>query len=75
VRAANAPRRTAKYWPKSFKLTPHQQEQAIRRRDQGEPLRETTRTYNLSPEHDFPTNGLIFRSKLDSHGGAIVFQK
>jgi DNA invertase Pin-like site-specific DNA recombinase len=30
------------------KLTPHQQREAIRRRDKGEPMREIARTYNVS---------------------------
>jgi DNA invertase Pin-like site-specific DNA recombinase len=31
------------------KLTPHQKQEAIRRRDQGEAVREIARTYNVSP--------------------------
>jgi DNA invertase Pin-like site-specific DNA recombinase len=31
------------------KLTPHQKQEAIRRRDQGEGVREIARTYNVSP--------------------------
>ena len=30
------------------KLTPHQQAEAIRRREAGEPIREIARTYNVS---------------------------
>jgi DNA invertase Pin-like site-specific DNA recombinase len=30
------------------KLTPHQKAEAIKRRDQGEPLREIARSYNVS---------------------------
>ena len=30
------------------KLTPHQQKEAIRRRDRGEPIREIARSYNVS---------------------------
>jgi DNA invertase Pin-like site-specific DNA recombinase len=29
------------------KLTPHQRKEALRRRDEGEPIRETARTYNV----------------------------
>ncbi len=32
-----------------FKLTAHQQQEAIRRRDQGEPVRQIARTFNVSP--------------------------
>jgi DNA invertase Pin-like site-specific DNA recombinase len=32
-----------------FKLTPHQRSEAIRRRDQGEPLSEIARSYNVHP--------------------------
>jgi Helix-turn-helix domain of resolvase len=31
------------------KLTPHQQKEAIKRRDQGETLAEIGRSYNVSP--------------------------
>src|SRR5208337_2595656 len=31
-----------------FKLTPHQQKEAIRRRDNGEPMRDIARSYNVS---------------------------
>jgi DNA invertase Pin-like site-specific DNA recombinase len=31
------------------KLTPHQKQEAIRRRDQGEAVREIARTHNVSP--------------------------
>ena len=31
------------------KLTPHQKQEAIRRRDQGEAVRQIARTYNVSP--------------------------
>ena len=31
------------------KLTPHQKQEAIHRRDQGEAVREIARTYNVSP--------------------------
>lgn len=30
------------------KLTPHQQHEAIKRRDRGEPIRDIARTYNVS---------------------------
>jgi DNA invertase Pin-like site-specific DNA recombinase len=30
------------------KLTPHQQREAVRRRDKGEPMREIARTFNVS---------------------------
>ena len=30
------------------KFTPHQQREAIKRRERGEPLRETVRSYNVS---------------------------
>jgi DNA invertase Pin-like site-specific DNA recombinase len=33
---------------RKFKLTAHQQQEAIRRRDQGEPVRAIARTYNVS---------------------------
>ncbi len=33
---------------RSPKLTPHQQREAIKRRDRGEPLRDITRSYNVS---------------------------
>jgi DNA invertase Pin-like site-specific DNA recombinase len=43
-----AKERGVKMGPK-FKLTPHQQHEAIRRRDrEGEPVREIARTYNVS---------------------------
>jgi DNA invertase Pin-like site-specific DNA recombinase len=32
-----------------FKLTPHQQQEAIHRRDEGEAVRQIARTYNVSP--------------------------
>jgi IS30 family transposase len=32
-----------------FKLTPHQRSEAIRRRDQGEPLSDIARSYNVHP--------------------------
>jgi DNA invertase Pin-like site-specific DNA recombinase len=35
------------------KLTPHQKEEAIRRRDEGESVRAIARTYNCQPEYDF----------------------
>jgi DNA invertase Pin-like site-specific DNA recombinase len=34
---------------RKFKLTPHQQQEAIRRRDDGEAVRQIARTYNVSP--------------------------
>jgi DNA invertase Pin-like site-specific DNA recombinase len=34
---------------RKFKLTVHQQQEAIRRRDQGEAVRQIARTYNVSP--------------------------
>lgn len=37
----------AKIGPK-FKLTPHQKKEAIRRRDNGEPMRDIARTFNVS---------------------------
>jgi DNA invertase Pin-like site-specific DNA recombinase len=33
---------------RKLKLTPHQMREAVRRRDQGEPVREIARTYNVS---------------------------
>jgi DNA invertase Pin-like site-specific DNA recombinase len=43
-----AKERGVKMGPK-FKLTPHQQREAIRRRDRnGEPVREIARTFNVS---------------------------
>ncbi len=43
------------------KLTPHQKQEAIGRRDQGEAVREIARTYNVQSEHDFPANGLMWK--------------
>jgi resolvase-like protein len=50
--------RGVKMGPK-FKLTPHQQREAIKRRDtKGEPVREITRTFNVS-------HSMISRLRLD----------
>jgi DNA invertase Pin-like site-specific DNA recombinase len=41
-----------------FKLTPHQQQEAIRPRDEGEAVRQIARTYKCQPQHDFAADGL-----------------
>jgi DNA invertase Pin-like site-specific DNA recombinase len=52
VKQLRAKARGVKMGPK-FKLTPHQQREAIKRRDtKGEPVREIARTQR-QPQHDF----------------------
>jgi hypothetical protein len=41
-----------------FKVTGHQNGEAIKRRNQGETLAEIGRSYNVSPEYDFEAHGL-----------------
>ncbi len=43
------------------KLTPHQQREAIKRRDRGEPVRGIARSYAVSHSTDFETHGVICR--------------